>query len=154
MADLEILTVGAMVKTCWEVTAGTRPTSGYTQLIGVNTAPSIDKAPNVIDVSDITDKVSRYAAGRQEPEGDIAFTLNHREDVITAWNTLVTDAATNYPQGLRLWFEYWFPGATNSYFFAAEPLSLGTNGIEQNALDTIPAHAVFNEDGGWLTASV
>lgn len=150
---LEILSVGAKVKYCWETTAGTRPTSGYTELPDVNEAPEQDMGVDVIDVSNISDLVTRYAAGRQDPGGDQVFTLNHTDAVIAAWNALVAAVPTNYAAGKRLWFEYVFPNATNSYYWAGWPVQLGTSGIAQNELDTIPAHAVFADYEGWDAAS-
>ncbi|MBQ0097910.1 MAG: hypothetical protein KBS62_03115 [Oscillospiraceae bacterium] len=148
---LEILTVGATVKTCLETTAGTRPTTGYTVLPDVNQAPEIELSTEAIDVSNITDAITRYKAGRQDPGGDKTFTLNHTEAVITAWEGLVSAVAGG--SGKRLWFEYCFPGATNSFFWAGDPKSLGSAGIEQNALDTITAHAICQDVAGWATAS-
>lgn len=153
LTNLEILTVGASVKTCWETTAGTRPTTGYTVLPDVNEAPAVSLSPETIDVSNISDLITRYKGGRQDPGGDVTFTLNHTEQVITAWEALVTAVTTNAGTGKRLWFEYAFPGATKSFFFAAEPKTLGSTGIAQNALDTIEAHAIVNDVAGWAAAS-
>lgn len=150
---LEITTVGAKVKYCWESTAGTRPTSGYTELTDVDTAPEQDLSIETIDVSNITDYITRYAPGRQDPGGDMAFTLNHTDAVISAWSALANDVETKRAEGLRLWFEYWFPGATKSYYWAGWPMALGSAGIEQNAKDTIPAHAVLADWDGWQDAS-
>jgi hypothetical protein len=150
---LEITSVGAKVKYAFETTSGTRPTTGYTVLPDVNSAPAQDMSPETIDVSNITDKVTRYVEGRQDPGGDMDFTLNHTEAVIEQWNKLAEEAETNYASGKQLWFEYWFPGATKSYYWAGKPLALGTSGIEQNELDTIPAHVVLSDWAGWQTAS-
>lgn len=146
---LEIVTVGAKVAYCWETTAGTRPTTGYTELPDVNEAPDFDPSIDVIDASNITDKITRYALGRQDPGGDATFTLNHTDAVIDAWTALVTTAATNYPLGKRLWFAYIYPDASDAYFWAGRPAELGNNGISQNVLNTIPAHCAVNEVHGW-----
>lgn len=149
---LEIVTVGAKVAYCWETTAGTRPTTGYTELPDVNEAPEFNPSIDVIDASNITDKITRYALGRQDPGGDASFTLNHTDAVITAWEGLVTTAETNYPLGKRLWFAYVYPDATDAYFWAGRPAALGSNGISQNVLSTIPAHVAVNEVHGWDSA--
>lgn len=150
---LEITSVGASVKYCFETTAGTRPTSGYTVLPDVNEAPEQDMSTETIDVSNITDEVTRYVDGRQDPGGDMQFTLNHTDAVITAWDALVTEAETMLADGKRLWFEYCFKGASKSYFWCGKPKKLGTGGIQQNALDTIPAHVVLSDWVGWADAS-
>lgn len=149
---LEIVTVGAKVVTAWESTAGTRPTTGFTELPDVNQAPEFDLSIDTIDVSNITDYITRYKKGRQDPGGDVSFTLNHTNAVITTWNTLCTTAATNYPLGKRLWFAYVFPDASDAFYWAGEPAALGSSGISQNVLNTIPAHCAVNEVYGWATA--
>lgn len=146
---LEITSVGAEVRYAFETTAGKRPTTGYTLLPDVNEAPEQDMSVETIDVSNISDTVTRYTYGRQDPGGDMVFTLNHTDAVIDAWAKLVSDAEEKFADGLRLWFEYWFPNAKKSYFWAGMPRKLGTSGIAQNEMDTIPAHAVLVDWVGW-----
>ena len=150
---VEITTVGAKVKYCVETTAGTRPTSGYTELIGVASAPALDMTVETIDVSDLSDTVTQYVPGRQDPGGDLQFSLNHSDEAIVAWNAMKSAADTGLVDKKRLWIEYAFPGATYSYFFCCRPLKLGNGGMEQNAADTIPAHVVPNGEFDWLAAS-
>lgn len=146
---IEITTVGAKVQYCVESVAGTKPTTGYTELVGVASAPAFDMTPETIDVSDLSDYFTQYVPGRQDPGGDAQFTLNHSEAAIDAWEALVTAAETGLASGLRCWFEYVYPGATRSYFFCARPVALGNGGMEQNAADTIPAHVIPNGDFEW-----
>lgn len=150
---LEITTVGATVKYCIETTAGTRPTTGYTEIPDVNEAPDFPMDVEVLDASNTTDLITRYVPGRQDPGGDKEFTLNHTEAVITAWDTLVTAASAAYATGKQTWFEYVYPDATKSFFFTAIPLALGNGGIAQNEVDTIPAHVICTGIGGWATKS-
>lgn len=150
---VEIATVGAKVLWCVESVAGTMPTTGYTELVGVSAAPAFDMTPETIDVSDISDYFTQYVQGRQDPGGDAQFTLNHSEAAIDAWEAMVTAAETGAASGLRLWFEYKYPGATRSYFWSGRPLSLGNGGIEQNTASTIPGHVTPNGSFTWTTAS-
>lgn len=146
---LEIITVGAQVK--WKAGA-TRPTAGYTVLEDVNEAPEISMSTEAIDVSNISDLITRYKAGRQDPGGEITFTLNHTDAAITAWGSMVT-AYTNNGTPMPIWIEYAYPEATNSYFFAIQPKPLGNSGIAQNENDTIPAPAIVLDVGGWAAKS-
>lgn len=150
---LEISTVGATVKYAIEATAGTRPTSGYTEIPDVNEAPDFPMDVEVLDASNVTDLITRYIAGRQDPGGDKEFTLNHTENVITVWEAMVTASETAYAEGKQTWFEYVYPDATKSFFFSAIPLKLGNGGIAQNEVDTIPAHVICTGIGGWATKS-
>lgn len=151
---LEISSVGAKVKYAFETEAGLRPTTGYHVLPDVNEAPEQDLSLETIDASNITDTITRYIAGRQDPGGDQAFTLNHTDKVIDIWNEMAADAEDNLAAGKRLWFEYWFPGAAKSYFWAGTPQKLGTSGISQNELDTVPAHVVLTDWEGWAEKSM
>lgn len=150
---IEIVSVGASVKYCIESSSGTRPTTGFTEILGVSAAPGFDMTPETIDVSDITDTITQYVNGRQDPGGDAQFTLNHSEAAIDAWEAMVTAANTGLATGLRCWFEYKYPNATRSYFWCGRPLTLGNGGIEQNAASTIPAHVIPNGEFAWATAS-
>lgn len=148
---LEISSVGANVVYAWSSSGTTRPTTGYTILPNVSEAPEFDMSVEVLDASDISDTITRYIPGRQDPGGDKTFTLNHTNAVITAWKSLVTTAATNYAAGKYLWWAYVFPDAANAFFWAGRPMPLGTDGIQQNIVDKIPAPCVVNEIHGWDT---
>lgn len=148
---LEIGTVGARVFYAIESTAGTRPTSAsaYTELVGISQAPGFEMTPETIDASDISDYITQYIAGRQDPGGDASFTLNHSDAARTAWEAMVTAANTAKASGLRCWFEYVYDGDDKAYFWSGLPLTLGNGGIEQNAVSTIPAHVIPNGSFGW-----
>lgn len=148
---LEITSVGAKVVFAWSASGTTRPTTGYLELKDVNEAPEFDLSLETIDASNITDTITRYVPGRQDPGGDAAYTLNHTNAAITQWKGLVTTAATNYASGKYLWWAYVFPDAADAYFWAGRPLALGSSGIQQNQLSTIPAHCAVNEIHGWDT---
>ena len=150
---LEISTVKAHVKYAIETNAGTRPTTGYTEIPNIQTAPEVALTPDVLDASDITDQYKRYILGQQDPGGEKTFTANHTDAFITAWESLVTAAETAYATGKNCWFEYAFENGTKSFFWAGQPQSLGTNEVGINAVHTIPATVVCNDVGGWATAS-
>jgi len=147
----EIITVGARVKYAFEVTGheGERPTSGYVTLADVTEAPEIALSLETIDVSNIMDKVTRYVPGRQDPGGEKQFTLNHTDAAIAAWNTLVAQADTKKDSNLRLWWEFCYPNATNSFYFCGTPKQIGNSGISGNSASTLTGSVVFEELGGW-----
>lgn len=150
---LEITTVGAKVYYAWTAANSTAiPSTGWTELPDVNEAPEFDLSLETIDASNITDKITRYVPGRQDPGGDAAYTLNHTNAVIDAWASLVTTADTNYPDGKQLVWAYVYPDADDAYFWIGRPLALGSSGISQNALSTIPAHCAVNAILGWNAA--
>lgn len=147
----EIITVGARVKYAFEDAnaPGVRPTSGYVTLKNVTEAPEISLSLETIDVSNIQDKVTRYVPGRQDPGGEKQFTMNHSDEGISEWNTLVALADTKKDSGLRLWWEYRYPNATNSFFFCGTPKQIGNSGISGNSASTLTGSVVFEEFAGW-----
>ena len=149
----EIITVNARVKWAAESSAGVRPTSGYVTLANVTEAPEIALSLETIDVSDLQDKITRYVPGRQDPGGEKQFTLNHTDAAIAAWNTLVAQAETLKDSGKRIWWEYCYPNATNSFFWCGTPKQIGNSGIQGNSASTLTGSVVFEELGGWLAHS-
>lgn len=150
---LEISSVGASVKYCVEATAGTRPTTGYTAIPDITTAPEIAKSTEALDASNLSDLKKRYVPGQQDPGSDKTFTANHTEAFITAWEALITAAETAIAAGKAVWFEYVFPNATKSYFWAGMPQELGTDAIDMNSIHTISAVVILSDDAGWATKS-
>lgn len=147
---LEISTVGAKVLYQVVDATATRPTSDYTELPNVSAAPEFPMEVEALDASDITDLITRYIPGRQDPGTDVEFTLNHTDAVIDAWAELVTSASAS---GKVCWWEYQYPNATKSYFWKGQPVALGNGGIEQNAVDTIPARVIPQGGNEWAAKS-
>ena len=145
----EIITVKARVKYAFESSAGVRPTSGFVTLPNVTEAPEIALSLETIDVSDLSDTISRYVPGRQDPGGEKQFTMNHTDAAINTWNTLVAQADTKKDSGLRLWWEYRYPNATKSFFWCGTPKQIGNSGIQGNSASTLTGSVVFEEYGGW-----
>lgn len=148
---LEISTVGAKVYWACESSSGVTPATGWTELVGVNAAPGFDMVPETIDASDISDYITQYIPGRQDPGGDAQFTLNHSAEARNGWNAMVSAADTAKRSGLRCWFQYVYPDDTYAYFWSGLPLTLGNSGLEQNALSTLPAHVIPNGAFKWDT---
>ena len=150
---VEVSSIGCKVLYCVEASAGTRPTSGYTFIPCITTAPAFDMVPEQIDCSDLGDDVTQYLPGRRDPGGDAAFTANITTDFLTAWENLLSTFATAKAQGKRVWFEYQTPNFAKSYFWSGEPVALGHGGLEQNAVQTVQAHVIPNGDYVWADKS-
>ena len=145
----EIITVGARVKYAFEVSPGVRPQQGFVTLKNVTEAPEVSLSLETIDVSNTQDKITRYVPGRQDPGGEKQFTMNHSDEGINEWNTLVALADTKKDSGLRCWWEYRYPNATNSFFFCGTPKQIGNSGFSGNSASTMTGSVVFEELGGW-----
>lgn len=148
---LAITTVGAKVFYVAETTAGTKPAvnANWVELVGVAEAPEISLDVEALDCSDISDLIERTVDGRQSNPGNIEFTLNHRDEVITGWESLVSAYATASADGKSVWIAYWYPNSAKSFFYTIIPKALGNSGITPNEANTIPAPAVCASVHGW-----
>ncbi|MCD8201750.1 MAG: hypothetical protein LUD47_06785 [Clostridia bacterium] len=147
---LEFSTVGAKVYVGIETSAGIQPETFY-EIPNVSEAPEIALDTEALDCSDITDTITRYILGRQDPGGTIDFTLNLTDAVIGAWNNLVKAVETARGKGQEAWFIYYYNGCAYGFFFTGIPTMLGTSGISQNEVATTSASVITTAINGWLT---
>lgn len=122
-------TAGMLLAYCIEDTAGTKPTTGYTVVPEVKSMPSLNNAPNSIDVTPLSETESmQYIAGLKDSGGVLEFSANLTEDLITAWNTtLLTAYTTAAASNKACWFAVIHPKLTKAVFFKGEPVALGLN---------------------------
>lgn len=149
---LEFNTIGVKLKYCVEVSAGTRPTSGYTQIPDIKSTPSIDINPNKLEVTNLEDNYRRYIDGVKDVGDSFDFTANLTADLKTKWNSCVSAAATAFASGKSTWFEISIPNF-DSFYFAGIPGELGVNEMGVDAVIESTLHIVPNQIAGWATAS-
>lgn len=150
---LELSTAGVLLKYACETTAGTRPTTGYTQIPNIKSIPDFNPEPESLEVTDLSDtEWRRYIPGLKDPGGALAFTANLTTGFKTAWEALVTAAETAAGTGKATWFEIMVP-SFGSFFFAGIPSSLGMTAMDVNAVLEIEAYVTPNQIEGWGTSS-
>ena len=149
MAVAGISTIGVQLFYAVEATAGTRPTTGYTELTRINDIAEFNLETENIDASALDDEVTRNIPGRQNAGDTWAITVNTTNETIAEWEALIT-AFTAKTGGERVWFEVQSPDLTNSYYIAGFPpekLSMGAKA--QNSLDTFQVSITVDEVGGY-----
>lgn len=149
---LEFNTIGVTVKYCVETTIGTRPTSGYTKIPNIKGTPAIDMNPAKIQCTDLEDEYHRYVDGVKDVGDDFPFTANLTSALRTAWEALVSAAATARAAGKAVWFEINIPNF-GSFFFAGFPQELGVNEMGVDSVIESTLHVVPNQIAGWANAS-
>ena len=149
---LEFNTIGVKLKYCVETSAGSRPTSGYTQIPDIKATPSIDINPAKIQVTNLEDKYHRYVDGVKDVGESFDFTANLTAALKTKWASLVSAANTAWASGKSTWFEISIPNF-DSFFFAGIPTELGVNEMAVDSVIESTLHVVPNEIAGWATAS-
>lgn len=131
-----VSTAGMIVKYAAETTAGTRPTTGYTEIPGVKALPALGDEVNTLQSTPLSaTKNHTYIAGLADPGGAIQLTVNDYPAFRTAWGAFVS-AAENLNEGLQMWIEYAYPEGSglDSFYFPAMPHALGFGGAEVDSV--------------------
>ena len=150
---LEFSSAGVQVRYCVETTSGSRPTSGYKVIPSVKGSPDFNAEPSQLDVTDFSDTVwKRSIPGLRDVGGALAFSANMTTSFKTAWNSLVSAAATAKASGKSVWFEVAIPNF-DSFFFAGTPIELGLAAMEVDSVVEADGYVVPNKIVGWQTSS-
>ena len=149
---LEFSTIGVKLGYCVETTAGSRPTTGYTNVPDIKSVPDITNSPNTIDVTNLIDTKRRYIDGVADVGGDFAFDANLTASLNTTWASCVAAANTAWASGKATWFEISIPNF-DSFYFAGKPVDLGVKGMSVDAVVEASLHIVPNQIAGWAAAS-
>lgn len=149
----ELSTAGVLLKYAVEATAGTRPTTGFTQIPCIKAIPDFNPEPESLEVTDLSDtEWRRYIPGLKDPGGALAFTANLTTQFKTAWETLVSAFETAKNDNKATWFEIMVPNF-GSFYFAGYPSTLGMTAMDVNAVLEIEAYVTPNQIEGWGTSS-
>lgn len=153
---IELSTAGIKVKWAVESTAGTRPTTGYVELVGVKSISEFNPEPNQIDVTPLAETTwHRYIPGLKDVGGAQQLTVNDYDDFRTSWDAMMTAYDTAKATGKALWIEYNVPGITSkpSFYYSAVPQDLGFNGADVDSAYENVAYLTPNKVAGWAAAS-
>lgn len=151
---IDLTTAGVHLKYAVEATAGTRPTTGYTDIPGVKSTPSLNPAPEALDATTLNEEeYVVYVQGLKDLGGALEFNFNLTEAFLTAWETLVTAAETGKAASKATWFEIMIPGLTNSVFFKGVPADAGLPAMEVNSVLETTAYITPTGEPTWATKS-
>lgn len=153
----EFSTAGVVLKYAVESISGTRPSSSYLTIPNVKSTPDMSGTPDTLEVTDLSDTIwKRYIAGLKDPGDTLEFTANLTSALQTAWGDSTSGLIKAYNDGIAAdkatWFEIAVPGF-DSFYFSGQPVELGINAMDVNAVAEISLYIVPNSIGGWDTAS-
>lgn len=138
-------TAGMTIKYAAEATAGTRPTTGYTELPGVKALPAFGDEKNTLQTTPLSaTKNHTYIEGLADSGGALQLTVNDYPAFRTAYDTMLAAYATAQSSGKQMWVEYCYPGTEmESFYYPCEPLDLGFGGAEvdsvlENSVSLLP----------------
>lgn len=150
--SLEFSTIGVKIGYVVEASAGTRPTSGVTNIPDIKNIPGIDLTPSKLQVTNLLDRVHRYIPGVKDAGDDINLTANLTAALKTAWGSLVSAAETAWASGKATWFEISIPNY-DSFWFAGIPTEMGFNEMGVDAVAEASLHIIPNQVVGWAAKS-
>ena len=163
MADYGISTLGIKLYYKDEQSAGTRPTSGFTQVTRINAIGGITAEPEVIDASALEDDVTHNIKGRTTISDTVSITVNATTETIKEWNTLIT-TYEGLTGGKGMWFQVYYDGkitdgestpkAQSFYFKAQPPATIPMPESNQNELQTVEIPLVVEAVEGYAEAKI
>lgn len=116
--------------------------SSYTELVGVKSIPDMNPAPDTIETTTLNEtEWKTYVDGLKDLGGALDFTFNLTQDLITAWEALMTayeaakthtktEGSATVPDPLSIWFLIDIPGIANGFYFPGNPISMGIPAAE------------------------
>lgn len=132
---INLSTLGIKIGYAVEETANTRPTSGYIQLEGAKSTPSLNPSPDTLETTTLEEtEYKTYIDGLKDLGGALEFTFNLTEELITTWDTMMTAYETAKAAGKRTWFVIAIPGLTKAYYFPGNPSEMGLPETSVNAV--------------------
>lgn len=149
---LELNTIGIKLKYCVETTAGSRPTTGYTEIPDIKDTPNFDFNPSKQQVTNLSDRVHRYKEGVQDVGDSYDYLCNLTVDLKNKWASLVSAATSALASGKATWFETYVPNF-GSFYFAGMPNQLGMNQATVDGILETTLHIVPNQIVGFAESS-
>ena len=149
---LEFSTIGVKVLCKTETSAGTRPTSGYTEIPDIKQVPAIAMNVNQIDVSNLVDEYKRYIPGQKDVGQDFTLTGNLTTALKNAWASVVAAAASGWSSGKLTWFEIKVPDFA-SFYLAGVPTEMGLSDMAVDSVIETTLHITPNKIHGWDNSS-
>jgi len=131
-----VSTAGMLLNYCVETSAGTRPSTGYTNIPGCKAIPALFNDPNTLQSTPLSAKKNHtYIEGLGDSGGAVAITVNDYSAFRTAWEACVT-AYAGLTGGKEMWFEVAYPAGSGlqSFYFPGKPLPLGFGGAEVDSV--------------------
>ena len=115
-------TMGIKLYTVTETTAGSMPSSGWSEIANVVDIPALDSPRAGLDYTPISETVChRYTPGLKDIGDSWTLTLNMSDGFVTSWNALEASAISAFSSGKATWFACVVPGWANAFYVAGIP---------------------------------
>lgn len=153
-AAIDLSTAGIRIGYAFESSSGSRPTSGYTNIVGPKSIPSMDDAPSLLDATSLNaEKYKSYVQGlRDLGGGDVAITFNYTQEFCNTWDAIVATNEANKATGKRCWITFYIPGISDAFFMPVDIVERGNPGAEVDSVLETTAHFIPIGEPGFYTA--
>ena len=132
---INLSTAGVKLAYAVEETAGARPTSGYTRIYGAKSTPSLNPSPDTLETTTLDElEYKTYIDGLKDLGGALEFTFNLTEELIEAWDALMTAYEAGKLAGKATWFTIIIPDLSESFYFTGNPSAMGLPETSVNAV--------------------
>lgn len=132
---INLSTAGIHLKYAVETTAGTRPTTGYVDLVGVKSTPSMNPSPDTLETTTLNEtEYKTYIDGLKDLGGALEFTFNLTEELVGLWDALIEAYEAGKAANKATWFLIDIPGLTNGMYFPGNPSSMG---VPETAVNSV-----------------
>ncbi len=132
---INLSTAGIHLKYAVETTAGTRPETGYIDLVGVKSTPSMNPSPDTLETTTLNEtEYKTYIDGLKDLGGALEFTFNLTEELVGLWDTLMEAYEAGKAANKATWFLIDIPGLTNGMYFPGNPSSMG---VPETAVNSV-----------------
>lgn len=129
--------IGVRMYYAVEATKGTRPTtkSAYTELEGIKSTPSLNPAPDDLDTTTLNETEYKTSIpGLKDMGGSLQFTFNMSNELMTAWETLMTAYAAGIAAEKQTWFYIEIPNLNKGLYFTGIPSPMGLPELSVNSV--------------------
>lgn len=132
---INLSTAGIHLGYAVETVSGQRPTSGYTDIPGVKSTPSLNPSPDTLESTTLNEtEYKTYVQGLKDLGGNLEFTFNLTQALLDAWDALMTAYKAGISTNKGCWFVINIPGLTKAFYFKGEPADAGLPATEVNSV--------------------
>ena len=132
---INLSTLGIHLKYAAEAEAGVRPTTGYIDLVGVKSTPSLNPSPDTLETTTLNEtEYKTYIDGLKDLGGALEFTFNLTQELVTIWEALMTAYEAAKVSGKSIWFLIDIPGLDEGWYFTGNPSNMGIPETEVNSV--------------------
>lgn len=136
--NIPLSTIGVKISYAVEITAGSRPTTGFTRIHGIYSTPDFNIAPSTADATsfDNTEYTSKIALLKEMPD-TVDFGVRLGKTFVAEWKALVQAYETAKESGKEVWFCIDIPDIDEAIYFTGQPIKLGLSAMDANSgIDT------------------